>query len=70
MNIHTASLYAKQGYKIFRQEWWDDAIDDTARLLYVVEESDGSYSFMSDAAHYYILSLDDCLADDWDIITT
>lgn len=68
MNIHTASGYAKHGYRIFRSDWADLSFPNVVtRSIYVVKEKDDSYSFMSDEGHYIILTVEDCLADDWQV---
>jgi hypothetical protein len=70
MNISTASLYAKQGYTIYRNpSWLDSDTGEVAQSIYIVYDNVGGMTYMSDAAHWAILSPEDCLADDWEIIS-
>ena len=63
MNIQTATIYAKQGYKLYRRECWVNDVDGIVKSIYI----DGG-NWMYDAAHYAILEPEDCLADDWQIV--
>lgn len=67
MNIQTATIYAKQGYHIYREAWVDHEVDGIVQTVYLEADGKGQLSFMHDAAHYAILTPEDCLADDWTI---
>ena len=64
MNIHTAAIYAKHGYKITRTAW--------ALPPYIYDFGGGGIHFANGlimaGETYCMLTEEDLLADDWEII--
>jgi hypothetical protein len=64
MNIATASIYAKQGYKITRAAW--------ALPPYLCDFEGGGVHFkdglLMGGDTYFMLTADDLLADDWEVV--
>lgn len=71
MDIQTAAVYARHGYKIFRRAWREtNFVNVVSRSIYIVKEQDGSLSFVNNDSSYTILSPEECLANDWELILT
>lgn len=64
MNIQTATIYAKHGYKIKRPCWnVSEYFMDTEPCIHISGE------FYMSGDTYTVLSVEDLLADDWEIVS-
>jgi hypothetical protein len=81
MDIKTASHYLKLGYRIRRTEWEPE--EHLTELAGMIDRVEVNYSYQLDeetktfvkrryvgSGSLYSASLEDLLADDWEIITT
>lgn len=64
MNLQTATIYAQQGYSIYRNPAW---VDTKTNEVEQFIRSDG-HSFYDQDLCYAVLGVEDCLADDWAIV--